>query len=109
MLRRVMSKQRRACGRRGSKNARSDCIVPAEHCPGSFRGVLRAAPQVGRFLRKCRVCGAGRLGDRSLPGRTLRRYLEAYLRLGQNEPLLGEGEASTTDPIAAFRLGLGGG
>ena len=33
-------------------------------------GVLRGALGVGRFLRKRRVCGAGPLGDRSLPRRS---------------------------------------
>ena len=33
-------------------------------------GILRGAPGVGRFLRKRCVCGAGPLGDRSLPGRS---------------------------------------
>ena len=32
-------------------------------------GILRAASWVGRFLWKRHVCGAGPLGDRSLPGR----------------------------------------
>ena len=37
---------------------------------GDGGGILREASGVGLFLRKRRVCGAGPLGDRSLPRRS---------------------------------------
>ena len=38
--------------------------------------LTRTPPGVGRFLRKRHVCGAGPLGDRSLPGEAFGRQVE---------------------------------
>ena len=71
--------------------------------PGLFRGlgILRDASEVGRFLRKRHACGAGPLGDRSLPRRSSGESLPGRC-LGQSRPRRSSGESRGCTAGLAF-------
>ena len=71
--------------------------------PGLFRGlgILRNASEVGRFLRKRHVCGAGPLGDRSLPRRSSGESRPGRC-LGQSRPRRSSGESRGCTAGLAF-------